>query len=83
MAEKHVAHGVLFYASLYINGILLAVAAITGRWIFLLLILLTLGLTAYMMYVASSNTEFLQNTGEWAEKTFLKALEKIKSLYKP
>lgn len=81
MDERYVAHGVLFYASLYINGILLAVGAITGRWIFLLLVLLTIGLTAYMMYVASHNTQYLKETGEWAEKAFANAYAKIKGLY--
>lgn len=81
MDERHTAHGALFYSTLYVNGILLAVGAMTGRWIFLLLILLTLGLTAYMMYIASNNTQHLREMGKWAEEMVAKAIQRIKGLY--
>lgn len=81
MDERFLAHGLLFYATIYINGILLTIGITTGRWIFLLLIILTMGLTAYMMYVIAHNTNHLKNVGQWAETTFLKQLERMKQLF--
>lgn len=80
MNEKTVAHGVLFYASLYANGILLITGITTGRWVFMLLILLNIGLTAYMMYIISSNSEHLSLMGVWAEEKITLQLEKLKRL---
>lgn len=80
MDEKSVANGILFYSSIYIKGILLAISVLTGRYIFLLFILLTLGLTAYMMYIASHNTDHFKSIGQWAERTFLSYIKKLKDL---
>lgn len=73
-----VAHGVLFYASLYVNGILLITGITTGRWIFVLMILLTLALTAYLMYLISSNPGHLEKAGKWAEANISIHLDKLK-----
>ena len=81
MDDRSLAHGVLFYSSLYINCVLLSIGIMTGRWIFMFLILLTVGLTAYMMYVAAYNSDHLKNIGEWTEKTFSKYFEKVKQLF--
>lgn len=79
--ESSLAHGVLFYAACYVNGILLSIGVATGRWIFMLLIILTMGLTAYMMYLVSHNADHLKNIGVWAETTFSTHLEKLKQLF--
>lgn len=78
MDDTSVAHGVLFYSSLYVNGILLIIGISTGRWVFMLLILLTVGLTAYMMYLIASNLDHLKKVGEWAETRFSAHFEKLK-----
>lgn len=80
MEEKNAANGVLFYSSIYIKVILLAISIITGRWIFLLLILLTIGLTAYMMYISSYNLDHLKSVGKWAEETFATYFQKLREL---
>lgn len=80
MNDKSIAHGVLFYSTLYVNGILLITGISTGRWVFMLLILLTMGLAAYMMFLISSNTDHLKAVGDWAETTFSTHLEKLKRL---
>ena len=81
MDERSLAHGILFYSSLYINCVLLAIGITTGRWVFMLLILLTVGLTAYMMYLASHNADHLKNIGTWAEKTISNHFEKLKQIF--
>lgn len=81
MDERSLANGVLFYSSLYVNCVLLAIGITTGRWIFMLLILLTIGLTAYMMYVVSHNADHLKNVGSWAENNFSKYLKQLKQLF--
>lgn len=78
MSEKSLAQGVLFYSSLYVNGILLITGMSTGRWVFMLLILLTMGLTAYLMYIMTSQADHLKRVGDWAEVTFSSHLEKLK-----
>ena len=78
MSDQHVVHGVLFYTTVYINCILCAVAALTGRWIFLLLILLTLGLTAYMMYMTTHNDQHLKDVGQWLETTLSSTVSSIR-----
>lgn len=80
MNEKSIAHGVLFYSTLYVNGILLITGISTGRWVFMLLILLTMGLAAYMMFLISSNVDHLKAVGDWAETKFSTHLEKLKRL---
>lgn len=79
--ERSILHGVVFYSCLYVNGILLAISVVTGRMIFLLLIVLTMGLTAYMLYVASHNEEHLKKVGEWAEKIFASHLKVMQDLF--
>lgn len=78
---EEIAHGVLFYASLYVNGILLITGISTGRWVFTLLILLTVALTAYMMFLIHSNADHLKAMGEWAEKTVQLHWEKVKRFF--
>lgn len=81
MTEKSLAQGVLFYTCLYVNGILLITGITTGRWIFMLLILLTVGLTAYLMYIITSHADHLKKVGDWAEVTFSAHLEKLKRFW--
>lgn len=73
--------GILFYTSIYINIILLAVSAMTGRWIFILLIVLTLGLTAYMMLVLSQHSSHLEDIGNWVEQTIFTNFKKLKTSF--
>lgn len=80
MDDKSLAQGVLFYSSLYVNGVLLITGISTGRWVFVLLIMLTMGLTAYMTYVINSNAEHLKMMGDWAELKIMSHLEKLKRL---
>lgn len=82
MDERYLLNGVLFYASIYINSILLAVCTVTGRWIFLLFLLLTTGLTAYMMYIASHHVDHLKSVGKWAETTITETLGKVYKMIK-
>lgn len=77
MDERHLLNGVLFYASLYVNTILLAVCTVTGQWIFLLFLLLTAGLTAYMMYIASHHVDHLKSVGQWAETKIIENIGKV------
>lgn len=80
MDERSVVHGVLFYTTIYVNCILLAVAFLTGRWIFLLLIVLTVGLTAYMMYMTTHNDEHLKVVGKWVENLFSETINRAKEM---
>lgn len=82
MTDTQVVHGILFYTNIYINCILCAVTALTGRWIFLLLILLTLGLTAYMMYMITHNNQHLKVVGEWVENTFSGTITTVMNYFK-
>lgn len=75
---NEVVTGVLFYTTLYINCILCAVAALTGRWIFLLLIVLSLGLTAYMVYMVTHNDDHLKDMGKWVQATFSNTISKVR-----
>lgn len=81
MSERSLAHGILFYAASYVNGVLLTIGMTTGRWIFVLLILLTLGLTAYMMYIITHNADHLKMVGTFAETTFHNQFEKMKQFF--
>lgn len=77
MEDQSLVHGVLFYTSVYINCILCSVAILTGRWVFMLLVVLSIGLTAYMMYMTTHNSEHLKMMGKWMEDTFTKTMERI------
>lgn len=79
MTDQHVVQGVLFYETIYINCLLCAVAVLTGRWIFLLFIILTLGLTAYMMYLVTHNNQHLKETGQWLEKTLAELVKQLRT----
>lgn len=77
MDEQHLGEGILFYSTVYIAVVLLSVAITTGRWIFLLLILLTFALAGYMAYLTINDTQHLKTTGKWVEN-FLKSMyEKV------
>lgn len=80
MDEQSLLHGVLFYTTAYVNCLLCIVAIITGRWIFLLLMVLTIGLTAYMMYMTTYNSDHLKSVGKWAENMFSKMLIYVKKV---
>lgn len=81
MDDRALIHGVIFYSSLYINVMLLAIGATTGNWSFILLILLTLALTTYIMYIVSHNPDHLKSVGTWTEKIFTAQLEKMRHLF--
>lgn len=76
-SEKLVADGLLFYSSIYINTILLFIAFITNRWIFLLFILFTFGLTVYMMYLSAGHLDHIKKVGQWAHDTIEKTTQKV------
>ncbi|GBO33061.1 hypothetical protein AVEN_34100-1 [Araneus ventricosus] len=80
--EKKLAHGILFYATLYINGILLAIGTLTGRWIFLLLILLSSALAVYMSYLTVNENKHVEKMGEWFGSLLGGVFEKAKSTVK-
>lgn len=80
MNDQNTAHGVLFYAMSYTSFILLAVATLTGRVVFAILILLTCGLTVFVMNAIQTSTANLAATGKWFQSTFASALEKLKGL---
>lgn len=81
MTEKSLAQGVLFYTTLYVNSILIITGMSTGRWVFMLLILLTVALTAYLMYLITANPDHFKKVGDWAEVTFSNHLEKLKRFW--
>ena len=66
--------GVLFYATLYITSILIAVFITTGRWIFLLIILITVGLSLFMNHAIMNFSDHLTKVGIWSENL-------VKSIY--
>lgn len=72
--ERHLAQGIVSYTTAYIVFILLAVCAMTGRLVFLLFIVLTLGLQAYLVYRVTVDVGHFEKAGELVEKT-------LKSLY--
>lgn len=74
MSEKLVADGLLFYASIYVNTILLFIAFITSRWIFLLFIVFTFALTVYLMYLSTEHLDHIKKTGEWAHENIQKII---------
>lgn len=81
MDEQHLVHGILFYATIYINCLLCLVAIITGRWIFLLLIVLTVGLTAYMMYLTTNDSAHLKSMGKWSAEKLSEMWVKVKGWF--
>lgn len=83
MDDHSLVHGVLFYTSVYINAILCSVAILTGRWVFMLLVVLSVGLTAYMMYMTTHNSEHLKVMGKWMENTFAKIMERYEQWKSP
>lgn len=68
--DAHLSQGVLFYSGLYINILLIIVAFLTGRLIFLFFIVLTLGLIFYMNYLVIENNKHIKHIGEWVEHIF-------------
>lgn len=65
--ESYLGQGVLFYAGLYINIILVIIAFLTGRLVFLFFIVLTAGLILYMNYLVVENNAHLISAGEFIE----------------
>lgn len=74
--ETHLAQGVLFYAGIYINTILVIVSFLTGRFIFLFFMVLTLALIFYMNYLVIDQNSHIKNMGEWVEQIFKTTLIK-------
>lgn len=72
------AHGVLFYATIYTSVVLIAVAILTGRVVFAVLIGLTFALSAFLMNAINSNSINLEATGKWFQNVFVNYLEKLK-----
>lgn len=65
--ESHLGQGVLFYTGLYINIILVIIAFLTGRLVFLFFIVLTAGLILYMNYLVVENNTHLISMGKSIE----------------
>lgn len=70
--ESHLGQGVLFYAGVYINIMLVIIAFLTGRFVFLFFIVLTAGLILYMNYLVIENNSHLIHVGEIIEDTMKK-----------
>lgn len=66
--DTHLAQGTLFYSGIYISTILIIVAFLTGRLIYIFFIALTLALMVYMNYLICEDSSHLTNVGEWVEK---------------
>lgn len=65
--DSHLGQGVLFYAGIYINFMLVIIAFLTGRFVFLFFIVLTAGLILYMNYLVIENNSHLIRVGEYIE----------------
>lgn len=72
--ESYLGQGVLFYSGLYINIILIVIAFLTGRLVFVFFIVLTGGLILYMNYLIVDSNTHLVHIGENIEKWFKKYL---------
>ena len=74
--DTHLAQGVLFYTGIYINTILVIVSFLTGRFIFIFFIVLTLALIFFMNYLVIENNSHIKQMGEWVEQIFKNTLIK-------
>lgn len=74
---KLLATGLTSYTTAYIVFILLAVCATTGRFVFLLFIVLTLGLQIYLVYKVASDPDHFVGTGATVENFFLSMYSKV------
>lgn len=81
MADHLLGQGILFYATIYISGILFVVFMITGRWIFLLFIVLTYVLSAYVNYTTLTNSDHLKKVGSWSENLIKSTYSKITNYF--
>lgn len=75
---KHVAEGIMAYASIYVVILLLAVTATTGRFVFLFFILLTIGLAAYVVHQVTVNPNHFARVGKYVESKISNSIEKLK-----
>lgn len=70
--DSHLGQGVLFYAGVYINIMLVIIAFLTGRFVFLFFIVLTAGLILYMNYLVIENNSHFIQVGKMIEETIKK-----------
>lgn len=69
---KYLAEGIVGYSSLYVVLVLLAVTAMTGRYVFLFMILLTIGLATYLIHQATVNEGHFVKVGQYLEAVISK-----------
>lgn len=69
--------GILFYATLYITSVLIAIFITTGRFVFLFIVLLTMGLTLLMKHAMVNYTNHLSTVGAWSENIMKKIYDKV------
>lgn len=72
--------GILFYATLYITSILIAVFITTGRFVFLFIVLITIGLTLFMKHAMINYADHLSKVGTWSENIVKKIYNKMNQL---
>lgn len=70
--------GILFYATLYITSVLIAIFITTGRFVFLFIVLLTMGLTLLMKHAMVNYANHLSTVGAWSENILKKIYDKIR-----
>lgn len=75
--DVHLAQGVLVYAGLYINLLLIIVSFLTGKFIYLFFIILTIALIVYMNYLIIEKNSHIKYIGEWVEQLFKKYISNI------
>lgn len=82
MVEKNLSmeQGILFYATLYITSILIAVFITTGRFVFLFIVLMTMGLALFMKHAMVNYADHLSKVGTWSENIVKKIYDKVNHL---
>lgn len=69
--------GILFYATLYITTVLISIFVTTGRFVFLFIVLLTIGLTLFMKHAMVNYANHLSAVGAWSENIMKKIYDKV------
>lgn len=69
--------GILFYATLYITSVLISIFVTTGRFVFLFIVLLTMGLTLFMKHAMVHYANHLSSVGAWSENIMKKIYDKV------
>ena len=76
-SELSLDQGILFYATLYITSILIAVFVTTGRWVFILIVLFTMGLALFMNQAIVSYSDHFSRIGKWSENLVKSVYNKV------